>query len=1020
MRADNSNHSCSGLEKIFSRKGLLYIVLVVILFLVFFHSVFFRGHIFGFRDDGYFYTPLYKHIQDYWDRGELPLWDPCDNMGQPLAAMPTSAVFYPCKVVFFLPHILPLNYFDCFNIYIVMHIAICFIAVYYLLVQWRFSLAARLIGALSYTFSGPILFQYCNVVFLVGAAWFPFVIAFVDRFLRTGSITSFFGIAVSLAMMVLGGDPQLAYVSGLPALGLVFLYWRCGILDHLRNKSICTARLADKIVDNTTDETAIGQSDCSRTDEQGRPGELQARPRWFTLLRACFLIGLAAVFAGLLTAVQILPSAELTKLSDRQTLTEPMSLWSIPAYIAHWGEEKHTPGSDSTKRNDFGRAAPVSRKSQDSQEWNQEEYTPDSDEFGMDNSRDDTSGNAMLRSILAGLLCRNVQTDSHHHAVYQFSITPWALPQLFWSDIGGKFFPRNSYWFSGFPNDRTWSPTLYMGIVTIILAFGILRFRIRKKKQPQRNAISLHQTIRIWGSWTAGLALLAGMGGFCGFWMVRAFLYLCGTDLSLQFNACDPVGSVYWFMNVFLPGFASFRYPAKIYTVGVLAFSVLAALGWDCGRRNHSVRLLLYLFVILTVLGIAWLFYQGSEVFYFNYVVSGSFFGPYEPELAWRVTLFCLTRTLIVLLICYILLFSRKFRRFVLPGLLRRKFSSAKIVTCGIVLLVAFDLLCANRSIVSTVPKNVYRVRLTYLDAIHNLQRTHYPGAVAPPRLFHAVSWIPEEFLSTTSNKRFAERFYWENATFAPKMHLFHQLNSVVSPGTMSYGSYSPVASYFDTFASTSDISDLSAFLDTPYWLLPASCDIPSPMKVAPNAEKVQRLFSTRDTSVKDFASLRLPVDSSFWFLKEKTSRFKIFHNNSDLDDPSLNLIWFLNEMKGKANPLPGEYARFVSYQSQRIEFEVCLTRPGDVLLAEQYDKDWHATIRPVGQAESVPPVPIEIRPCFSFMRRITLPAGTHRIVMEYVPATLYRGAVISAVAWCLMFVFGIFVVLSRRKKSGL
>ena len=381
-------------------------------------------------------------------------------------------------------------------------------------------------------------------------------------------------------------------------------------------------------------------------------------------------------------------------------------------------------------------------------------------------------------------------------------------------------------------------------------------------------------------------------------------------------------------------------------------------------------------------------------------------------------TVRCLIRTELVLVICYILLFARNFRSFLHRCLQPGKLSATKTITCAIVLLVSLDLLAANRSIISTAPQGVYRVRLTYVDTIRKLHCEHYPDAIAPPRFFHASNWVPADFLSTASSRRFAERFYWENATLAPKMHLLHNLNSAISPGTLYYRSYAPFASYFSSALAKTDISDLSAFIDTPYWLLPSDSDVSTTLKVAPNAEKVTQLYSTRDTSVKDFASLRLPVDSSFWFLKEKTSRFKIFHNCDELDNQHANIVWFLTEMNGKENPQPGESARFVSYQPQRIEFEVKLNAPGDVVLAEQYDKDWHATVRPADQSDPSLATPLEIKPCFDFMRRVTLPAGTYRIVMEYKPVAFYRGAMISAVAWIVVLVFGMAVMIRRRSNK--
>ncbi|MDO5567445.1 MAG: hypothetical protein Q4G59_12360, partial [Planctomycetia bacterium] len=61
---------------------------------------------------------------------------------------------------------------------------------------------------------------------------------------------------------------------------------------------------------------------------------------------------------------------------------------------------------------------------------------------------------------------------------------------------------------------------------------------------------------------------------------------------------------------------------------------------------------------------------------------------------------------------------------------------------------------------------------------------------------------------------------------------------------------------------------------------------------------------------------------------------------------------------------------------------------------------------------------PLEIKSCFDFMRRVTLPAGTYRIVMEYKPVAFYRGAMISAVAWIVVLVFGMAVMIRRRSNK--
>ncbi len=49
----------------------------------------------GFRDGAHFYGPLFEYLRSELVAGRLPLWNPYENLGQPLAANPTTMLFYP-------------------------------------------------------------------------------------------------------------------------------------------------------------------------------------------------------------------------------------------------------------------------------------------------------------------------------------------------------------------------------------------------------------------------------------------------------------------------------------------------------------------------------------------------------------------------------------------------------------------------------------------------------------------------------------------------------------------------------------------------------------------------------------------------------------------------------------------------------------------------------------------------------------------------------------------------------------
>ena len=57
------------------------------------------------------------------------------------------------------------------------------------------------------------------MIYLVGAAWLPLGMHAVDRWVRLGRRWGLWELAIVLAMQVLGGDPQAAYLLGLAGVG---------------------------------------------------------------------------------------------------------------------------------------------------------------------------------------------------------------------------------------------------------------------------------------------------------------------------------------------------------------------------------------------------------------------------------------------------------------------------------------------------------------------------------------------------------------------------------------------------------------------------------------------------------------------------------------------------------------------------------------------------------------------------------------------------------------------------------
>jgi hypothetical protein len=171
---------------------------------------------FAYRDAAHFYYPLYQRVQQEWDAHRWPLWEPEENGGTPLLGNPTAAVLYPGKVIY---HLFPYPWAARF--YVVAHSLLAFVGMLVLMRWWEVGWTGSAIAALAYAFGAPVLFQYCNVIFLVGAAWTPLGFRAIDRLVRSGRRWGLLELAIVLVMQTLGGDPQSAYLTLLCGAGYV-------------------------------------------------------------------------------------------------------------------------------------------------------------------------------------------------------------------------------------------------------------------------------------------------------------------------------------------------------------------------------------------------------------------------------------------------------------------------------------------------------------------------------------------------------------------------------------------------------------------------------------------------------------------------------------------------------------------------------------------------------------------------------------------------------------------------------
>ncbi len=261
-------------------------LLIIGAWLVFFWPVITGQRQFAYRDTATLYYPLFEWTDRQWKSGEVPLWNPQDDLGLPVVADVTSSVFYPGKAVFWLPWC-P---FDArFGIYVALHVLLAALGG-----MW----CARVLGCgywgaglagLAYGFGAPVIFQTCNVVFLVGAAWLPWCLAWLWRFRATGKPRHLVALSAGMSLMVLGGDPQSAFHMGLIAIA---------VLNFVR-----------------APQTADGRGWAANG-----------------MRRLGSSLAVLAIAVGL-SAIQVIPGVEQAQRSERSTFQRPRSLYEIPTFF---------------------------------------------------------------------------------------------------------------------------------------------------------------------------------------------------------------------------------------------------------------------------------------------------------------------------------------------------------------------------------------------------------------------------------------------------------------------------------------------------------------------------------------------------------------------------------------------------------------------------------------------------------------------------------------------------------------
>ncbi len=926
-----------------------------------FGSIASSGRQLAFRDFSDFYYPLYQKVQHEWAAGRLPLWSNTENGGMPLLGNPTAAVLYPGKVIYAC-----LPYPWAAKVYVVAHVILAFVAMVVLLRGWGVSAVGSTLGGLAYAFGAPVLTQYSNVVFLVGAAWMPLGLRSADAWLRSRDGRGCLGLAFVLAMQLLGGDPEAAYLTAFASVAGAVGFWI----------------VAD------------------------RPGR-----GWRISLVA---VGLLAAYGGLLTL-------EILQFS---TGLASVLLWVVlGGFVLIRGGSIRDRGSLARRWLGLAGACGLALALSGAQ------LVPTLEFIGQ-SSRGDSS----------------IPIDIYAHGIHPARLVEW-----FWPHFFGSTFGVNRNWLTALPptNDQNvWMTSIYLGGLTLLLAAGAI-------------GKGGGSTGRGWMIGLAVVGILGGLGDHASpIFIARAlpggetrFGTLEGTEPSLpreDGRLRDGDGGVYWFLSSALPGFRSFRYPGKLFIPGALGIAALAGMGFDglvAGRRRAGV-------------GLAWgVLSVGLIGLVMTFVANGWVLGLLEGRAAWANSAFGPFDPLGALTVLRGGLIQGSLNAAGFLILARLAATRPKLAGIGALLILSADLVVANRGEVGTIAASAYEFEPRALAAIERSEREN-PEA-GPFRIFRLPSWALMRWSEISSPDRLEEIVRWERDTLRPKYEQTLGLESTFAYSTAELAASRAFFEPFRVLPAPEVARRLGIPADRPvvyyprrgfdlwntrYFIVPARLAwnsssrgfaslAPNTVSIFPEGLTGPDARSRREEwgRTDDFQVLRnraalprawvvhrvIPVGANEVVSPADRRQLmtRILYQDDELwhDDALVatdprrvaHVEASITELAGLAGGIEASEPVKVSddHDPSRVELRVTLGSPGLVILADMIYPGW--TLEIDGR-------PAPIFRANRAMRGAVVPAGEHRLVYQYRPASLTIGIGLSVAGW-LVWV----VVLRSSGRSG-
>ena len=242
---------------------LLGVFILLLIATCFFYPMLFGDQVIIYRDYNLITYPIRYFLGQTFNQGAIPYWVPNVHGGMPFMSSFHPGVFYPPSLLFFLE-----DTTYALNLFYVLHFMVLGVFTYLLARSWNLSFAAALCCGITGMLSGFIVASTLISNFFIAAVWLPMIFWMFHQFWVRKHVGYFIGLIAAIATQTLAACPEINIMT------MLLLY---------------------------------AHSLCFLPRAPGFPG----------IARMTASLGLAVVLALGVSAVQLVPTANLIKHSFR-------------------------------------------------------------------------------------------------------------------------------------------------------------------------------------------------------------------------------------------------------------------------------------------------------------------------------------------------------------------------------------------------------------------------------------------------------------------------------------------------------------------------------------------------------------------------------------------------------------------------------------------------------------------------------------------------------------------------------